>query len=317
MKNKSRPAKTILVTGAAGFIGSNLCSCLLSDKRNLVIGLDNFLSGNPKNIDFLRQNVNFRFYEQDIRFPISIEDRIDEVYNLACPASPVDFLRFPLEILETCSIGVKNGLEFALKNKASYLHSSTSEVYGDPKEHPQKETYWGHTNPIGSRSCYDEGKRFAESMIMNYFRIKKLNIKIARIFNTYGPRMRKDDGRVVSNFINQALESNNLTIYGRGKQTRSFCFVSDLVAGLIALMKSKETGPINIGNPKEFTIKELAQKVLKITHSQVKINYLPLPQDDPKQRCPDISLAIEKLRWQPKVNLEEGLERTISYFKEL
>lgn len=306
--------KQVLVTGAAGFIGSNLCLELLK-RKFLVIGVDNFISGSRKNIEELKRSKNFGFINQDIGKPIKVKQHIDEIWDLACPASPIDFSKYPIEILLTCSYGVKNCLDLVLKNKARFLHASTSEVYGDPLEHPQKETYWGHVNPIGDRSCYDEGKRFAESLIENYRRKYKLQTKIVRIFNTYGPRMRENDGRVVSNFITQALAGKNLTVYGDGLQTRSFCYVDDLIRGLTAMMRSSQTGPINLGNPKEFTIIELAKMIIKITRSPSKIVFKPLPADDPKQRRPDITMAIKKLGWQPRVALKEGLKQIISHFQ--
>lgn len=305
--------KTALVTGAAGFIGSNLCLRLLKNYR--VIGVDNLLSGQQKNIDDLLKYPNFRFTKKDIVKPLNIKDPIDEIWNLACPASPRSYQRYPIKTLLTCSQGVKNILDLAVKNKAKFLHTSTSEVYGDPTEHPQKESYWGYVNPIGERSCYDEGKRFAESLIINYHQKYGLETKIVRIFNTYGPRMRADDGRVVSNFIVQALLGENLTVYGKGKQTRSFCYIDELINGLIKMMASKNTGPINLGNPNEFTMLQLAKLVIQLTGFKSKIVYQPLPNDDPKQRCPDISLAKNLLNWQTKIDLKTGLQKTISYFQ--
>ena len=307
--------KTILVTGYAGFIGSNLCFKLL--ERSQVIGVDNFISGQRKNVNDLRKNSRFVFINQDITKPLKIREHLDEIWNLACPASPVDYSRYPIETLMTGSIGVKNVLDLALKNKAKFLHTSTSEIYGEPQKHPQKETYWGYVNPIGPRSCYDESKRFAESLIENYRKKCKLDTKIVRIFNTYGPRMRVDDGRVVSNFITQALKGKNLTVYGKGTQTRSFCFVSDMIEGLIKMMKSREHGPVNLGNPEEYTVLELAKKIIQITNSKSKIVFLPLPADDPTRRKPDISKANKILSWQPKVSLKNGLLKTISYFRQV
>lgn len=307
--------KTILVTGSAGFIGSNLCLRLL--KTNKVIGVDNFITGQKKNIEELKKYKNFDFIYHDIIKPLKIKEKIDEIWNLACPASPPDYSLFPIETLLVNSYGVKNMLDLALEKKAKFLHTSTSEVYGDPLIHPQKESYWGNVNPVGPRSCYDEGKRFAESLIENYRKKFNLQTKIVRIFNTYGPRMRHNDGRVVSNFIVQALKGESLTVYGDGQQTRSFCYIDDLVEGLIKMMASNEHGPINLGNPKEFTVLKLAKLVLKITKSKSKIVFLPLPKDDPKQRKPDISLAKEKLKWKPKVKLEEGLRKTIRYFAQI
>jgi len=307
--------KTILVTGCAGFIGSNLCFKLL--ERSQVIGVDNFISGQRKNVNNLKKNPRFGFISQDITKPLKISEHLDEIWNLACPASPVDFPQYPIEILMTGSMGVKNVLNLALKNKAKFLHTSTSEIYGEPQEHPQKETYWGNVNPIGARSCYYESKRFAESLIENYRKKYKLDTKIVRIFNTYGPRMRVDDGRVVSNFITQALEGENLTVYGKGLQTRSFCFVSDMIEGLIKMMKSRQHGPINLGNPDEYTILKLAKKIIQLTQSKSKIVFLFLPKDDPTKRKPDITLAKKTLGWEPKVGLKKGLLETISYFKEV
>lgn len=311
--------KTILVTGCAGFIGSNLCFKLL--EKNRIIGVDNFISGQRKNINDLKKNPQFVFISQDVTKPLKIlfskREHLDEIWNLACSASPIDYVQYPIETLMTGSIGVKNVLDLALKNKAKFLHTSTSEIYGEPQEHPQKETYWGHVNPIGPRSCYDESKRFAESLIENYRKKYKLDTKIVRIFNTYGPRMRIDDGRVVSNFITQALKGKNLTVYGKGLQTRSFCFVSDMIEGLIKMMKSREHGPVNLGNPEEYTVLELAKKIIQITNSKSKMVFLPLPADDPTRRRPDISKAEKKLSWRPKVSLKDGLLKTISYFRQV
>lgn len=308
--------KTILVTGCAGFIGSNL-SLKLLEKRNKVIGIDNLITGSWENIKDLKKSANFSFIKQDITAPLKIKRQIDEIYNLACPASPVDYQKYPIETLMTGSIGVKNVLDLALKKKAKFLHTSTSEIYGEPQEHPQKEIYWGHVNPIGPRSCYDESKRFAESLIENYRKKFDLNTKIVRIFNTYGPKMRADDGRVISNFITQSLKGKNLTVYGQGSQTRSFCFVDDLVEGLIKMMAGGEHGPINLGNPDEYTVLRLAKKIIKLTKSKSKVVFLPLPKDDPTRRKPDITLAKKKLAWQPKISLQKGLLETINYFKEV
>lgn len=307
--------KIILVTGCAGFIGSNLCFKLL--EKNQVIGVDNFISGQRKNVNNLKKNPQFGFIDQDITKPLKIRKHLDEIWNLACPASPVDYARYPVETLMAGSVGVKNVLDLALKNKARFLHTSTSEIYGEPQQHPQKETYWGNVNPIGARSCYYESKRFAESLIENYRKKYKLDTKIMRIFNTYGPRMRVDDGRVISNFITQALKGENLTVYGKGTQTRAFCFVSDMVEGLIRMMKSQEHGPINLGNPDEHTILQLAKKITQLIQSKSKIVFLPLPKDDPTKRKPDISLAKKKLGWQPKISLEKGLLKTIDYFSKV
>jgi len=307
--------RIILVTGAAGFLGTHLCLRLLQDKEASVVGIDSLISGSKKNLDDLVKNKNFKFIKQDICQPLNLKGKIDQIYNLACPASPPDYQKYPLETLMTCSVGVKNLLDLAVGKKAKFLHTSTSEVYGDPLEHPQKESYWGHVNPIGERSCYDEGKRFAESLIENYRKKFNLETKIVRIFNTYGPRMRAWDGRVVSNFINQALQGKDLTVYGDGSQTRSFCFVEDMVEGLIKMMNSQESGPINLGNPNEFTVKRLAQLVITKVNPKLKMVFNPLPKDDPQKRKPDISLAKEVLGWQPKTQLEKGIEKTIEYFK--
>lgn len=304
---------TILVTGGAGFIGSNLCLNLLQE--NDVICVDNLISGNKQNFSDVLDKPNFTYIEHDINVPFDVEQKLDEVYDLACPASPPDYQAHPIETLMVCATGVKNVLDLAVKHKARFLHTSTSEIYGDPLEHPQKETYWGHVNPTGARSCYDEGKRFAESLIVNYRQKYDLDAKIVRIFNTYGPRMRANDGRVVSNFINQALFGEDLTIYGDGTQTRSFCYISDMIKGMLAMMASDEAGPVNLGNPNEMTVGELAGKVLGLTGSSSRTVNKPLPADDPTQRKPDITLAKEKLGWSPSVNLDDGLKETINWFK--
>lgn len=305
--------KTILVAGGAGFIGSHLCRRLLSPK-NKVICLDNLFSGRMENIKDLVGRNNFIFIRGDIIRPLKIRERINEIYNLACIASPAGYQNKPLETLMVSSIGVKNLLDLAVKHSAKFLQTSTSEVYGDPLVHPQKETYWGNVNPIGVRSCYDEGKRFAESLIFVYRRSKKLDTKVVRIFNTYGPNMHPTDGRVISNFLSQALSGEPVTVYGDGRQTRSFCYVSDLVLGLIAMMKSQQAGPINLGNPGEFTILELAEDIIKLTKSKSRIAHQELPGDDPTKRRPDITLAREKLHWSPKIPLEEGLKKSLPYF---
>jgi UDP-glucuronate decarboxylase len=302
----------VIVTGGAGFIGSHLCKALL-DQKHEVVCVDNLYTGSKKNIQLLLKNPKFEFIQQDITEPI--DDTADQIYNLACPASPVHYQKDPVYTFKTSVFGAYNVLELAHSCKARILQASTSEVYGDPLEHPQKESYWGHVNPIGVRSCYDEGKRAAETLCMDFSRQFGVNIRIARIFNTYGPNMAPDDGRVVSNFIMQALQDNPITVYGTGSQTRSFCFVSDLVDGLIKLMNSDVKTPVNLGNPDEFAIKELAEKVISLTKSKSKLVYKPLPQDDPKQRKPDISLAKSKLNWSPSVKLTEGLKKTIDYFK--
>jgi len=310
---------TTLITGGAGFIGTNLCKRLLSDGHK-VICVDNLYTGQKRNIEPLMNNPNFKFINHNIIEPLNIEEKIDEIYNLACPASPPHYQKDPIFTLQTNFMGMSNMLELANKNNCKILQASTSEVYGDPLEHPQKESYWGHVNCVGIRSCYDEGKRCAETLCFNYINEYKVDVKIIRIFNTYGPSMDKDDGRVVTNFINQALFDKDITIYGDGKQTRSFQFVDDLIEAMIRVMKTDNTfhGPINLGNPNEFTIKELAEITLElIKDSKSKIVYEELPQDDPCKRKPDISLAKEKLGWEPKIQLREGLKKTIDYFIEL
>lgn len=305
--------KNIVVTGGAGFVGSHLCERLLNE-GNKVYCIDNLCTGSKKNIASLLKNKKFIFIKQNIINPLELCFGIDEIYNLACPASPPQYQKDPIFTWKTNVIGTVNTINLAEKNKAKILHASTSEVYGDPLVHPQKENYWGNVNPVGIRSCYDEGKRAAETILMDSHRKNKTDVKIIRIFNTYGPRMNANDGRVVSNFIVQALQEKNLTVYGNGKQTRSFCYVSDLIDGMIKMMDSELTGPVNFGNPGEFTVLELAEKVLKMTNSKSKIIYKPLPQDDPTRRKPDISLAKEKLKWEPKVALDSGLKQTIAYF---
>ncbi|MFA6537239.1 MAG: UDP-glucuronic acid decarboxylase family protein [Patescibacteria group bacterium] len=309
--------KKILVTGGAGFLGSNLCARLLKE-GNQVIALDNFYTGRKENLVELLQNENFQLIEHDIIEPIELE--VEEIYNLACPASPPHYQRDPIFTYKTSILGALNMLELARKNKAKILQASTSEVYGDPSIHPQPESYWGNVNPIGIRSCYDEGKRGAETLFFDYHRKYNLPIRVIRIFNTYGPNMDPQDGRVVSNFIMQALQNKDITIFGEGSQTRSFQYVDDLLEGMIKMMNNEDDfiGPVNLGNPGEFTIKELAEKILQmIPESSSKIIYQDLPWDDPKQRKPDISLAKEKLNWEPRVNLEEGLGRAIEYFLQL
>ena len=307
--------KKILVTGGAGFVGSHLCKRLLKE-GNEVICLDNFFTGNKKNILDLIENPFFELVRHDICEPYLAE--VDEIYNLACPASPIHYQYNPIKTIKTSVLGALNTLGLAKRVKAKILQASTSEVYGDPKVHPQEENYWGHVNPIGVRSCYDEGKRCAETLFMDYNRQNNVEVKIIRIFNTYGPNMHPEDGRVVSNFIVQALKGENITIFGDGTQTRSFQYVDDLVEGMIRMMNSVSnfTGPVNIGNPVEFTMIELADLIIKLTSSNSKLVFLPLPSDDPKQRKPDISLAFNKLdQWKPEVKLEDGLLETINYFK--
>ena len=308
--------KRILITGGAGFLGSHLCERLLAEGHD-VLCVDNFYTSTRQNITHLLNHTNFELMRHDITFPLYVE--VDQIYNMACPASPIHYQRDPVQTTKTNVHGAINMLGLAKRTGARILQASTSEVYGDPEEHPQTEHYWGNVNPIGVRSCYDEGKRCAETLFFDYRRQHKTRIKVARIFNTYGPKMLPDDGRVVSNFIMQALKGSNITIYGDGNQSRSFCYVDDLVDGLIKLMNSKEqlTGPINLGNPGEFTIKELAEKIVKMTNSTSKIIYNPLPEDDPTQRKPDIAQAKAKLGWDPQITLDEGLKPTIDYFESL
>jgi len=308
--------RRVLVTGGAGFIGSHLCERLLEMSCD-VLCVDNFFTGARRNIEHLRHHPRFELLRHDITFPLYVE--VDEIYNLACPASPVHYQWDPVQTTKTSVLGAINMLGLAKRLRVKVFQASTSEVYGDPETHPQQESYWGHVNPIGPRSCYDEGKRCAETLFFDYGRQHKLKIKVLRIFNTYGPRMQPNDGRVVSNFIVQALNNQPITIYGDGQQTRSFCFVDDLVNGTIRLMNSPDyvTGPMNCGNPHEFTIRELAEKVIALTGSRSRIIHQALPQDDPRQRRPDISQAQELLDWQPTVMLTEGLRRTISYFEQL
>jgi UDP-glucuronate decarboxylase len=303
----------ILVTGGAGFIGSHLCDRLVKQGHH-VLCVDNYFTGNKDNINHLLDFKNFEVIRQDICFPLYVE--VDQIYNLACPASPKYYQQDPIQTMKTSVIGAYNMLGLAKRTGAKILQASTSEVYGDPRQHPQTETYWGNVNPIGIRSCYDEGKRAAETLFMDYHRQHNVRIKIMRIFNTYGPRMAEGDGRVVSNFIVQALQDQDITVYGKGDQTRSFCYVDDLLDGMIALMATGDdiTGPVNIGNPDEFTILELAQKVIKFTKSRSNIIYQPLPEDDPKQRQPDITEAQNILNWEPSVDLDTGLLKTIEYF---
>lgn len=306
--------KRILITGGAGFLGSHLCERLLSEGYE-VLCVDNFYTGRRANIAHLLSNPYFEVMRHDICFPLYVE--VDEIYNLACPASPIHYQFDPVQTTKTSVHGAINMLGLAKRLKIKILQASTSEVYGDPTVHPQPETYWGNVNPIGLRSCYDEGKRCAETLFFDYHRQHKLKIKVARIFNTYGPRMHPNDGRVVSNFIVQALRGEDITVYGDGSQTRSFCYVDDMIEGLVRLMKSPDdfTGPVNLGNPVEFTILELAEKVIELTGSKSRIVFKPLPADDPRQRQPDITLAKERLNWQPAVPLTDGLRKTIEYFR--
>lgn len=306
--------KKILVTGGAGFLGSHLCDRLVSEGHH-VLCVDNYFTGSKMNIVHLLDQKNFEVIRQDICLPLYVE--VDEIYNLACPASPYYYQLDPIQTMKTSVIGAVNMLGLAKRTGAKILQASTSECYGDPQVHPQHETYWGNVNPIGIRSCYDEGKRAAETLFMDYHRKHRLDVKIIRIFNTYGPRMNQNDGRVVSNFIVQALKGEDITIYGDGTQTRSFCFVDDLINGMMAYMNLEEKypGPINLGNPGEFTMIELAQKVIELTGSNSKVVHMPLPKDDPQQRQPDISRAKNALDWEPTINLEEGLVKTIQYFR--
>ena len=308
--------KRILVTGGSGFLGSHLCEKLL-DMGNDVLSVDNYFTGRKENVAHLIDNPYFEAMRHDVTFPLYVE--VDEIYNLACPASPIHYQFDPVQTTKTSVHGAINMLGLAKRLKAKVLQASTSEVYGDPKEHPQSEGYWGHVNPVGIRSCYDEGKRCAETLFFDYYRQHKLGIKVARIFNTYGPRMHPNDGRVVSNMIIQAIQNKPITIYGDGAQTRSFCYVDDLVEALIRLMNSPDdfTGPVNLGNPVETSILELAKTILELTSSSSSLEYKELPSDDPRKRCPDISLAKEKFGWEPMVPLEEGLAKTIEYFEEL
>ena len=301
---------TILVTG---FLGSHLCDRLI-ERGEKVICVDNLFTGRKENISHLQNHPNFEFIEHDIIEPLRVEAQ--QIYNLACPASPIHYQFNPIRTIKTSTVGMVNMLGLAKRTGARILQASTSEVYGDPEVHPQPESYWGHVNPIGIRSCYDEGKRVAETLCMDYHRSNKVDIRIVRIFNTYGPRMHPQDGRVVSNFIMQALRSQPITLYGDGSQTRSFCYVDDLIEGLIRMMdQSQQIGPVNLGNPSEITVKDLAEKTCAMTSSQSPIEYLPLPADDPRQRQPDISLAKKLLNWQPSTSLETGLEKTIAYFR--
>jgi UDP-glucuronate decarboxylase len=306
--------KRVLITGGAGFLGSHLCDRLIKDGLD-VLCVDNFFTGSKTNIAHLMHSPYFEVMRHDVTFPLYVE--VDQIYNLACPASPIHYQFDPVQTTKTSVHGAINMLGLAKRLKATIFQASTSEVYGDPEVHPQTEDYWGRVNPVGIRSCYDEGKRCAETLFFDYYRQHQLEVKVARIFNTYGPRMHPNDGRVVSNFIVQALKGEDITMYGTGQQTRSFCYVDDLIDGFVLMMNSSPdlTGPINLGNPVEFTMLELAENVLRLTGSTSKLTFKPLPQDDPKQRQPNISMAKEKLGWQPKVSLEDGLVETIAYFK--
>ncbi len=307
--------KRILVTGGAGFLGSHLCDRLLAD-GNDVICLDNLFTGSKGNIRHLLSNPYFEFIRHDVTEPIRLE--VDQIYNLACPASPIHYQYNPIKTAKTSVMGALNMLGLAKRTKARILQASTSEVYGDPQVHPQPESYWGSVNPIGIRSCYDEGKRLAETLFFDYHRQNGVDIRVIRIFNTYGPRMNPSDGRVVSNFIVQALRGEDITVYGDGTQTRSFCYVDDLIDGMVRMMETENfTGPVNLGNPVEFTMLELAEKVIRLTDSKSRIVHEPLPGDDPAQRRPVIDLAKEKLEWHPTIDLEDGLQRTIAYFREI
>jgi len=312
-ERQSMSSQTILVTGAAGFLGSHLCDVLLAEGHT-VIGADNFATGKPANLAHLNGEKRFRFVEQDITKPFDLGP-VDSIFNFASPASPVDYTRLGVETLEVGSTGTQNTLELAKKYNAAYLHASTSECYGDPEVHPQVETYWGNVNPVGPRSVYDEAKRFSEALVTAYHRYYGVNTHLVRIFNTYGPRLQANDGRVISNFMMQALRGEALTIYGDGLQTRSFCYVSDLIDGIVRLSRSDEHTPVNIGNPIEWTMNECAKEILAVTGSKSEVVYLPLPQDDPTRRRPDITKAKGLLGWEPKIPLREGLERSLDYFR--
>jgi UDP-glucuronate decarboxylase len=306
----------ILVTGGAGFLGSHLCQTLINQGHE-VTALDNLYTGSLQNIESIANHPHFNFLQEDVRIPFDFKNDFDEIFNLACPASPIHYQKTPLKTMQTSIYGAFHVLEFAQQNQSKVLQASTSEVYGDPKVHPQPESYWGNVNPHGMRSCYDEGKRAAESIFFDFHRQFQLPIKVVRIFNTFGPFMNPKDGRVVSNFIMQAIQNEDITIYGDGQQTRSFCYVDDLIRGLVAMMQSDQsiTGPINLGTTYEFSMLELAEKIIQLTHSQSQIIFKPLPEDDPKERQPDLTLAKQELNWEPQVPFEEGLIKTIDYFK--
>ncbi len=306
--------KIAVITGGAGFIGSYLCDKLLAEGFR-VICLDNFITGALKNVEHLLKDKNFTFIKHDVTENIHIKGKIDYVLHFASPASPVDYLKFPIQTLKAGSCGTYNALELTREKRAGFMLASTSEVYGDPLAHPQPESYWGNVNPVGIRSCYDEAKRFAEALTIGYHRVHKIDTRIARIFNTYGPRMRLDDGRVIPNFICQALNNKPITVYGKGRQTRSFCYIDDLIEGILRLMHSNLNEPINLGNPNEFTILKLAKLLIKLTGTESKIIFKPLPLDDPRKRQPDITKAKTILRWQPKIELVEGLKKTIDWFQ--
>ena len=306
--------KTVLITGGAGFIGSHLCEFLL-EKGFKIICMDNFITGSKKNIEYLNTNENFKFINHDVSKHIKIDENIDYVLHFASPASPIDYQKIPIQTLKAGSLGTHNTLGLALAKKAKYVLASTSEVYGNPQVNPQPESYWGNVNPTGPRGCYDEAKRFAEALVMAYHRIHNVDTRIVRIFNTYGPRMRKDDGRAVPNFINQALKNEPITVYGDGKQTRSFCYVSDLIEGIYKLMISNINEPVNLGNPEEYTILQFAETIKELTKSKSEIIFKELPIDDPHVRCPDISKAKKELKWEPRISLENGLKETVEWFK--
>jgi len=308
--------KRALITGGAGFLGSYLCDKLLSQGYS-VLCMDNLITGNMRNIRHLKGNKNFKYIEQDVSLPFEVEGPLDYVLHFACPASPIDYLRLPIETLRADSIGTFNTLDLALSKKSKYIQASTSEVYGDPTVHPQVESYWGNVNPIGPRSVYDEAKRFSEALVMAYHRKHNLDTRLVRIFNTYGPRMRVNDGRVVPTFISQALRNEDLTVYGDGKQTRSFCYVDDELEGIWALMNSDYHEPVNIGNPGEYRMLDFAKMIIEVTGSKSRITFTPLPKDDPRQRNPDITLAKKLLKWEPKVEVKDGIKKTIEYFREV